>query len=142
MYKNKMSIKSENRKRSKNFDNLEREVLLECAIGNRDVIESKFTNQITNIKKIKVWQDTQTKVNALGVASRTVPEVRTKWNNMLQKAKKDHSELIAKKKKTGGGPQPPPLSPISARIVEVYGDSPGFSGLTGVQSSFSGLSFL
>ena len=45
-----MLIKSENRKRSKNFDNLKREVLLECAIENRDIIESKFTNQVTNIK--------------------------------------------------------------------------------------------
>ena len=48
-----MSIKSENRKRSKSFENIEREVLLECAIKNRDSIESKFTNQVTNMKKSK-----------------------------------------------------------------------------------------
>ena len=84
-----MSKQSEiSRKRGKNFDNLEREVLLECAIENKPVLESKFTNQITNNKKMKIWEETQKKVNALGVASRTMPEVRNKWYNMIQKAKR------------------------------------------------------
>ena len=55
------------------------------------------------------------KVNALGVASRSVPEVKNKWNNMIQKAKKDNTEFVTKARATGGGP---PLSPISSRIVD------------------------
>ena len=46
-----MSKPENSRKRSKNFDNLEREVLLEAAIENKEIIDSKFTNQITNLKK-------------------------------------------------------------------------------------------
>ena len=77
------------------------------------------------------------KVNALRVASRAVPEVKNKWNNMIQKAKKENTEFVTRA--TGSGPPPTPLSPISSRIVGIYGDSPAFSGLMGVQSSFAGL---
>ena len=103
------------------------------------LVDSKFTNQITNVKKNKVWREVQMKVNALGVASRSVPEVKNKWNNMIQKAKKENTEFVTKARATGGGPPPTPLSPISSRIVDIYGDSPAFSGLMGVQSSFAGL---
>ena len=48
---NKMSKPENSRKRSKNFDNFEREVLLEAAIEKKEIIDSKFTNQITNVKK-------------------------------------------------------------------------------------------
>ena len=69
-----MSKPENSHKRSKNFDNLEREVLLEAALENKEIIE----------KNNKVWKEVQMKVNALGVASRSVPEVKNKWNNMIQ----------------------------------------------------------
>ena len=78
-----MSESKVKRNRSKNFDSTEKDVLLESAIANKETIESKFTNQITNVKKGKVWRDTQTKINALGFANRSVTEVKNKWSNMV-----------------------------------------------------------
>ena len=127
------------RKRGKNFDYSEKLLLADLAIENKEILDSKLTNQVTNIKKQKIWESTQSKINSLGFANRSTTEVKNKWSNMVQKAKKENSEFKKKMSKTGGGPQPTPISPISARIIEVYGDTPGFSGLTGVESSSFGL---
>ena len=55
---------------------------------------------------------------------------------MIRKTKREHTEFQAKQI---GGPQPAPWSLISARIVDIYGDSSAFAWSTGVQSSFFGL---
>ena len=79
------------------------------------------------------------KVNDLGVASRSAPEVKNNWNNMIQIAKKENTEFVTKVMGNRRRPLPTPRSPISSRIVDVYGDSPAFSGLIGTQSSFADL---
>ena len=115
--------KKMSRKRGTHFDYNEKLLLADLAIENKEILDSKLTNQVTNIKKQKVWESTQSKINSLGFAHRSTTEVKNKWSDMVQKAKKEFKKKMSK---TGGGPQPTPISPISARIIEVYGDTPGF----------------
>ena len=58
------------RSRGKNFDEVEKEVLLDHAIKHRQIIESKLTNSITVQKKGEVWKSATDKINSRGVAPR------------------------------------------------------------------------
>lgn len=58
---------------------------------NIDTINSKFTNTITNEKKKKVWENITSQINALGISNRSIKEIKTKWTNMHQTAKKKSS---------------------------------------------------
>ena len=49
------------------------------------------------------------KVNLIGVCLRSVQEVKDKWQGMVGNAKKEHSQ----------------------KIIELFGDDPLFSGITG-----------
>ena len=62
---NIMSESKVKRNRSKNFDSTEKDVLLESAIANKETIESKFTNQITNVKKEKYGETHKPKLTLL-----------------------------------------------------------------------------
>ena len=70
----------------------------------------------------------------MGTANRTVSEVKDKWKNLHSTAKKEFSEFKRESKKTGGGPPPKPPSVSSKEIIEVFEDTPGFSGLKGFET--------
>ena len=85
-------------------------------------------------KKRLVWEHITERVNALGVARRSTKEIKTKWSNLHQEAKKAYTENTRDSQKTGGGPPPKPLSATAEKIVEIYKDCPSFTGLQGVES--------
>jgi len=99
-----------------------------------NIISEKFSTNVTNDKKRAVWKKITEEVNALGVANRTVKEVKTKWTNLHQEAKKSFTEFKREQQKTGGGPPPKPLTEATQRIVEIYKDCSSFTGLSGVES--------
>ena len=65
--------------RKQNFSASEIAVLTERVEENLSLIQSKFTNSVTNQKKIEMWKKIANAVNAVGVAMRTTAEVREKW---------------------------------------------------------------
>ncbi|XP_048589691.1 myb/SANT-like DNA-binding domain-containing protein 4 isoform X2 [Nematostella vectensis] len=123
--------KPDKRKRKPNFSQRELNVITESVETKKDILQSKFTNNLTNQMKQKVWLDITAKVNAVGVAYRTVEEVRVKWKALFSVAKKEYSVAKKGKRQTGGGPPPKEPSEISKQIVEVYDNTPGFSGIEG-----------
>ena len=70
----------------------------------------------------------------MGQANRTVQEVKDKWKNLHSTAKKEFSSFKNESKKTGGGPQPKPPSQSSEQIIEIFEDTPAFSGLRGFET--------
>ena len=99
-----------------------------------ETIQSKLTNNITNKKKQQVCEEITRAVNAVGTANRTVSEVKDKWKNLHSTAKKEFSEFKRESRKTGGGSPPKPPSVSSKEIIEVFEDTPGFSGLNGFET--------
>ncbi len=82
-------------------------------------------------EKNEVWQSICDKVNALGVAKRSIKDVKEKWRAMCGVARKDMAQEKKSLSKTGGGKAPPPPKETSQRIIELIGDEPGFSGIEG-----------
>ena len=74
-------------------------------------------------------------VNAVGVAMRTTAEVREKWRNLQSQAKKEFSKLAKEQKKTGGGPAPKMPSAITAKVIDIFKETPSFTGLEGFESA-------
>ena len=127
-------LKVKERKRKPNFSPLEISVITESVKKNIDVIQSKLTNNITNKKKSQVWEEITKEVNAVGRANRSVQEIKDKWKNLHSTAKKEFSNYKKEYKKTGGGPPPKPPSQSSEQIIDIFEDTPAFSGLGGFET--------
>ena len=122
---------AEKRKRKPNFTTRELTIITENVEANKGILQSKFTDNVTNKTKTETWKAITEKVNAVGVASRTIYEVKQKWKGLFSIAKKEFSQQKKAQRKTGGGPAPGEPSDTSKMIVEVYDNTPGFSGITG-----------
>ena len=82
-----------------------------------------------------MWKKITYAVNAVGVAMRTTTEVREKWRNLHSQAKKEFSELAKEQKKTGGGPAPKMPSALIAKVIDIFKETPSFTGLEGFEST-------
>ena len=70
---------------------------------------------------------------------RTTAEVRGKWRNLHSQAKKEFSGLAKEQKKTGGGPAPKMPSAFTAKVIDIFKETPSFTGLEGFESTGKGL---
>ena len=132
-----MESKEDKKKtRGRNFEFAEKDLLIDCAGKNRTIIEAKLTNSVTVSRKRAVWEGIGAQINALGFAQRSVPEIKTKWSNIVQKAKKEKSEIDNYRKGTGGSPPPKPLSPSTEKVLELFAGSPAFIGLKGIETTY------
>uniref|UniRef100_A0A8W8NN17 Myb/SANT-like DNA-binding domain-containing protein n=1 Tax=Magallana gigas TaxID=29159 RepID=A0A8W8NN17_MAGGI len=118
------------RARRQNFSIMEMNIIHNEVKAN-PVLESKFSNVITNQKKQAIWLNITEKVNAVGNTKRTINEVRDKWRNMCRDAKQKFAEHRREAKRTGGGPPPTPLSQTVTEIVDMYKDCSSFVGIPG-----------
>ena len=132
----KMAENSEpvKRARKSNFTAAECTLFLTVAEENINIITSKFTNAITNKNKNKVWEEITDQVNSLGVCKRSVTEIKEKWRGLVSSAKRVHSKTATDRQKTGGGSKP--ISPKGETIkimiiIDLLGEDPSFSGITG-----------
>ena len=73
-------------------------VLSEKYEENIEILQSKFTNSVTNAKKNKVWEEIAAAVNARGVTLRTTQEVKDKWKNLQCTAKNSAASRKNKKR--------------------------------------------
>lgn len=136
--KNKMAEfpdDADKKKRSSNWDSAEMTMLQQLVNDNITVLRSKLTNSITISKKNGIWKDISSKINALGLHSRSDKEVKTKWQNLQTKAKKEYAESMKYRAQTGGGPAPKALTSETENIVEMMKDCSSFVGLKGSESS-------
>lgn len=126
-----MADETGKRNRKANFTAAECTLLLEEAEKNLDIIKNKFSTVLTNKKKNEVWEKISRKVNALGVCVRTVQEIKDKWRGMISSAKKEHCNVAKQKRMTGGGQKPSSPKPTTKKIIDLFGDNPSFSGISG-----------
>ena len=122
------------RERKRNFSTDEIRILIEEFENHKDVLESKFTNTVTNARKNKIWQSIGEKINSLGHEKRTLAEIKAKWKNICSSAKLSWNDFKKKRKITGGGPAPKPLSAEELHVVEIFQGQPKFEGLVGYSS--------
>ncbi|XP_020911113.2 t-SNARE domain-containing protein 1-like [Exaiptasia diaphana] len=130
------------RNRKANFTSSECTIILEEAEKHLDIIKSKFSTVITNKKKKETWKDITSKVNALGVSERTPEEIKDKWRAMVSTAKKKHNKVAKTRKETGGGKKPASPTPTTIKIIDLFGEDPSFSGISGGLESSSSFSTL
>ena len=94
---------------------------------NLTVIREKFSNTISNKMKAQVWQAISNKVNSLGVAQRTINEVKDKWRSMVGVARKEFNlEKRLRKTETGGGKQPAPCQLMPSELFIFLRTNLGF----------------
>ena len=123
--------------RKQNFSASEIALLTDKVEENISLIQSKLTNSVTNKHKIQIWKEITDAVNAVGVANRTVQEVKDKWKNLQSIAKKEFSSFRRETTKTGGGPAPKPPSLATEKIIEIFKETPSFTGLQGFETGTS-----
>ena len=121
--------------RKANFSPSEISVLTDLVEENISTIQSKFTDSVTNRKKNEIWSDITNAVNALGIENRSVKEVKDKWKNLTSQAKKEFSGYGREKQRTGGGPPPKAPTPATAKIIDLFKETPSFTGLAGFESN-------
>ena len=137
----KCNKEKQKRPRKTNWSDLEITVLTEKVDKNLDLIRSKFSNNVTNAKKNAAWLEITEAVNAVGVAYCTVQEVRDKWKNLTSTAKKEFSDFGKEQRKTGGAPVPKKPSNATAKIIEIFKETPSFDGLSGFETNPGKLKF-
>ena len=122
--------------RKKNFSASEIVVLTNKVKENLSLIQSKFTNSVTNLKKKNDrCEKIADAVNPVGVAMRITTEVCRKWQNLHSQAKEEFSELAKEQKKTSGGPAPKLPSALTAKVIDIFKETPSFTGLEGFEST-------
>ena len=129
-----VGVDTKARKRKPNFSVNEIAIITENVEKNLAIIQSKLTNNVTNKNKKEVWEDITRAVNAVGLSSRTVTEVKDKWKNLHSTAKKEFSSFRRERRMTGGGPAPKPSSVASEKIIEICEETPAFHGLHGFEA--------
>jgi hypothetical protein len=70
------------RKPKLKFSTSEINKITELVEENLQIIQSKLTNAITNKTKQETWVKIARQVNAIGVAHRSVQEIKNKWKNL------------------------------------------------------------
>ena len=80
------------RDRKKNYSNDEIITLTNEYEKYQAILESKFTNTITNAKKKSAWEKITASINAVGNTYRDAEEVKRKWTNMRSNAKTSYNE--------------------------------------------------
>lgn len=119
------------KKRKQNFSACECSLIVELVEKDLEVLRGKHSNVVTNVRKQKLWKEITAKINSLGYAVRTPIEVREKWRNLSQYAKKTNAGVVKSRGKTGGGPSEKPLDATTAKIINLLRDEPSFSGIPG-----------
>ncbi|XP_067684319.1 myb/SANT-like DNA-binding domain-containing protein 3 [Haliotis asinina] len=123
------------RKRRKNFSIEEENIIQSMYQEHAEILSKKFSNEDTNKAKAAIWQRITDAVNNQGVCCRDVEQVKEKWGNMAQKAKKTFTEYQMQQRKTGGGPPPPEMSQTTKTIIEAMKDTASFSGVPGLMDT-------
>lgn len=92
---------SSGKKRTPNFTEAEKMLLVELVSEYKDVLENKQTNSETISLKNKCWEKVTEKFNASGYSHRTSKAIRNSWENIKKHTKKHFAEQKKELYKTG-----------------------------------------
>ena len=81
------------RPRAKNFDSKENELILDLFAEHDAVLRSKHNSAVTCQRKQMVLKEICDRVNSLGVANRTVQQIKNKWTNIVGDGREKQSEM-------------------------------------------------
>lgn len=70
----------------------------------KDIIENKKTDQVTTIDKKKCWETISKEFNSQQLSHKTAKQLKTCYNNMKLKHRKEAAERKRDVMRTGGGP--------------------------------------
>ncbi|XP_056398625.1 uncharacterized protein LOC130293667 [Hyla sarda] len=80
------------------------EMLVEEVIGNYSILFPGKNDKIPMITRNAAWTCIMQKVNSLGVAMRTIPELKKKWSDLKKKVIAKMANIARYARQTGGGP--------------------------------------
>ena len=107
--------------------------LLELFTQHHHMLLSSFKSTVTNNKKQQLWQEIKNEVNRVGGHNRDVDQIKHKWKDLKQHAKKD---LSARKRPQTGGGKPPKEGVYTDIVLDIIGlDAPSVTGITGATES-------
>ncbi|XP_049797552.1 myb/SANT-like DNA-binding domain-containing protein 3 [Schistocerca nitens] len=114
----------ENKKRTPNFSKFEVDILLELVASNSSILECKTTDGCTVREKLGVWENIATQFNSTPGVTKKRPEwLKTCYENLKRRLRKDMAEEKVQVYKTGGGKAVPvsKKSPHEAKLLEIVG---------------------
>lgn len=126
------------RARKPNFKTEELDILADEVDTNKIILLGKLSDVTTCEKKKKVWTQITAKINANCGNTRTIDEVRKKWQDWSSNVKGKRCSEIRERKKTGGGEvdlEDTKLSQVEMKVVGIMGPT-AISGVSGGTDCF------
>ncbi|KAK9680259.1 Myb/SANT-like DNA-binding domain [Popillia japonica] len=120
------------RVRSSNFNKEEKLLLLEEILKYKSVIECKTTNKLSLGDKENAWQKIAASFNAKNLHARTVEQIKTKYDNLKAKARKEVAMLKLSRTGTGGGPGVGDLDCVVEAVLKII----NFKTVVGLQNKY------
>jgi len=77
-----------------NSSDSEVKVLIDCVAQCKEVLLSKFTNNVSNKNKQAAWEQVTAEVNACGIALRSVGELKKKWKYVKAAVLRDQVHIV------------------------------------------------
>ncbi|KAI4455443.1 hypothetical protein MML48_9g00000487 [Holotrichia oblita] len=120
------------RVRSSNFNKEEELLLLEEILKFKSVIECKTTNKLSLGDKENAWQKIAASFNAKNLQARSVEQIKTKYDNLKAKARKEVAMLKLSRTGTGGGPGVGELDCVVEAVLKII----NFKTVVGLQNKY------
>ncbi|XP_069672712.1 myb/SANT-like DNA-binding domain-containing protein 3 [Periplaneta americana] len=116
-----MSVMEGNRVRAPNFNKYEVEILIELIQKYKHIIENKKTDGVSLKEKDATWRKIANEFGHLpGITQRTYENLKTAYENLKTKARRDSANDRLEKYKTDGGiGGPSKLDEIGERILDI-----------------------
>lgn len=114
---------STKKSRSSNFTREEELLLVDEVRKRKHVIECKTSNKVTIKEKEEAWKNVHQSFQSRTTTTRTIEQLKSKYDNLKTKARKDVANNKTVFKKTGGGPPDNPpnngLDPVTESIIDI-----------------------
>ena len=102
------------------------------------VIQNKQRVAGIDKKKKEAWETISIKINAEFGTKLSKKQVEEKWRYLRRTSKSANASFRRSQKETGGGRPPACLSETQLKMVEILGESAGFSGISGaIETEYS-----
>ena len=125
------------RERGANFSADEIAVLTELVKNDIDDMFERFSPTNTAQDKERLLKEFTIAVSALGVAPRSVKDLKTKWKTLKCGAKQAFQTVKKTRQKTRGGQCSTKLKAGESEIIDILGETASFSGIKGGFTSCS-----
>lgn len=123
------------RKRKRKFTERELQILIEEVHKEHDKLFGKSSMQVPEGHKRKIWLRIQELINAIGVTSRSIDDLKKRWYDLRKVAKERVSERRKHAAKSGAGVSTVPAPTALDLLVESTLQPETISGIGNVDSS-------